>query len=169
VVLTDVSDAIQARRSIRRYERRRIPADVMQDLLNAARLAPSANNAQRWTIVVVTDDETRRRLAPVSGNQRFVGECSAYLVGVTERDSYSSIDLAIALDHLSLRAVELGLGTCWVGDFEPDSVKRILGIPEELDVPICMTLGYPTIIPNARGRKNLSELFHHDKWGRPLE
>ncbi|MGQ9587152.1 MAG: nitroreductase family protein [Thermoplasmata archaeon] len=165
----DVSDAIQARRSIRRYEKKKIPADEMRVLLNAARLAPSANNAQRWKIVIVTDDDTKQRLVPVSGNQEFVGECSAYLVGVAERDNYSSIDLAIALDHLSLRAVELGLGTCWVGDFEPDGVKRILGIPEEMDVPICMTLGYPASVPHARGRKSLSELFHKDKWAGPLD
>lgn len=165
----DVKDAIQTRRSIRRYERKTIPPGNLKDLLNAARLAPSANNAQLWTIVVVTDDETRHKLVPVSGNQRFVGECSAYLVGVTERDSYAAIDLAIAFDHLSLRAVELGMGTCWIGDFDPEGVKKILDIPPELDVSICMTLGYPAILPNARRRKDFSELFRQDKWGARFE
>jgi nitroreductase len=79
------------------------------------------------------------------------------------------VDLTIALDHLSLRAVELGLGTCWIGDFEPEKVKDILKIPGEREVAICMTVGYPASNPQARKRKNLSDLFHGDSWGSPLE
>ncbi len=161
----DVTDAISARRSIRKYERKAIPNDVMEQLLDAARLAPSANNLQRWSILVVTDGQSLQRLVAASGNQRFVGECSAYLIGVTERGAhYSAIDVTIALDHLSLRAVELGLGTCWIGDFEPDEVKAIVGIPDDRDVPICMTLGYPAVLPAARRRKDFSALFRRDRW-----
>lgn len=164
----DVKKAIEARRSIRKYEQRAIPDEVMAELLEAMRLAPSANNAQRWSVIVVTDQQTKDKLVPVSGNQKFVGTCSAYLVGVTEPGAhYSAIDVTIALDHLSLRAVELGLGTCWIGDFEPEKVKEILGIPADHGVPICMTLGYPAQSPPARRRKPFSELFHRDRWGVP--
>lgn len=164
----DVSSAIRARRSIRKYEKREIPEDVLEDLLDSARLAPSSNNSQRWSMVVVTDQTTKDRLVPVSGNQKFVGTCSAYLVGVAEPGAYySMVDMTIALDHLSLRAVELGLGTCWIGDFEPDKVKAILGIPKDREVPICMTVGYPALSPAARKRKKLSEIFHADRWGSP--
>lgn len=164
----DVIDSIHARRSIRKYEKRPIPNDVLGDLLDSANLSPSSNNMQRWSMVVVTDEETKERLVPVSGNQKFVGTCSAFLVGVAEPGAYySAIDIAIALDHLSLRAVELGLGTCWIGDFEPEKVKDILGIPKDREVPVCMTLGYPESSPAARKRKKLSELFHLERWGRP--
>lgn len=166
----DVRHAIQARKSIRKYEQKPIPKDVMEELLDSMRLAPSANNAQRWSIIVVTDQETKDKLVPASGNQRFVGTCSAYLVGVTEPGAhYSAIDMTIALDHSTLRATELGLGTCWIGDFETDKVKEILGIPADRNVPICMTLGYPAQSPPARKRKNLSQLFHRDKWGAPWQ
>jgi nitroreductase len=162
----EVKAAIRARRSIRRYEKRPIPKDVLEDLLDSARLSPSSNNMQRYSIVVVTDDEIKEKLVPVSGNQKFVGSCSAFLVGVTEPGAYySTVDMTIALDHLSLHAVELGLGTCWIGDFEPEKVKEILSIPEDRDVPICMTLGYPAIAPGAKMRKGMSELFHRDRWG----
>lgn len=162
----DVDAAIRARRSIRKYKAKPIPEEILEELLDAARLSPSSMNGQRWNIIVVTDEETREKLVPVSGNQKFVGNCSAYLVGVTEPGAYySTVDMTIALDHLSLRAVELGLGTCWIGDFEPDKVKDILGIPKERDVPICMTLGYPAVVPEARKRKALPELFHHNRWG----
>lgn len=161
----EVKHAIAARKSIRKYVNKEIPKDVMEDLLDCMRMAPSANNMQRWSVIVVTDAATRNKLVPVSGNQKFVGECSAYLVGVAEPGAYySAVDMTIALDHLTLRATELGLGTCWIGDFEPDKVKDILGVPKDREVPICMTLGYPDHNPGARKRKKLSELFHADRW-----
>jgi len=162
-----VKDAISARKSIRKYLDKKIPEDTMEELLEAMRLAPSASNEQRWSIIVVTDADLKKELVPASGNQKFVGECSAYLVGVAEPGAYySTVDMTIALDHLTLRAVELGLGTCWIGDFEPDEVRKILGIPKEREVSVCMTLGYPNQNPAARKRKKLSELFHANSWGK---
>lgn len=164
----DVKTAIKTRKSIRKYENRPIPKEVLEDLLESARIAPSADNAQGWHMIAVTDKITLRKLVPVSGHQKFVGECSLYLVGVAEPGVYySAIDMSIALDHLTLRAVELGLGTCWVGDFESDKVKELLAIPAERDVPICMSVGYPAETPTARKRKPLSQLFHKEKWGTP--
>lgn len=161
----DVKHAIEARRSIRKYERKEIPKKVIEDLLEAARLAPSSSNRQAWKIIVVTDEEMRSRLVPVSGGQKFVGECSAYLVGVSEPNvGYSPVDVTIALDHLSLRAVELGLGTCWIGDFDPIRMKEILGVPVDHDIPVCMTLGYPSAVPEARRRKAPSSIFRRDTW-----
>ena len=164
----DVKAAMTARRSIRKYVAKEIPEQVISELLEAMRVAPSANNRQGWSIIVVKDDETKRKLVPVSGNQKFVAECSAYLVGVTEPGAfYSAVDMTIALDHLTLRAVELGLGTCWIGDFEPEEVKKILGVPADRAIPICMTLGYPAHSPSAHKRKGFSELFHRDRWANP--
>lgn len=161
----DVKSAIQSRRSIRRYEDKPIPKEVLDELLEAARLAPSSSNKQRWRIIVVTDPKTKNKLVPASGGQRFVGECSAYLVGISEPGAYySAVDVAIAFDHLSLRATDLGLGTCWIGDFYPDMIKSILNIPVEWGVPICMTLGFPAQSPSARKRKESTELFLHNKW-----
>jgi len=164
----DVIEAIGARRSIRKYEQKEIPSEVLEQLLDSARLSPSANNSQDWNIVVVTDKELLRNLVPVTGNQRFVGECSAFLVGVeVPGASLSPIDITIALDHLSLRAVELGLGTCWIGDFDPDGLKGVLDIPPDRNVPICMTLGYPEQTPPAQKRKTPPELFMSDRWPHP--
>ncbi|MEM2891287.1 MAG: nitroreductase family protein [Thermoplasmata archaeon] len=164
----DVVEAIRSRRSIRRYSERQIPPDVMSELLESMRLAPSSNNRQAWAVVVVTEPRLKSELVNASGNQAFVGECGAYLVGVTDPGAYySAVDLTIALDHLSLRAVELGLGTCWVGDFDPERIKGMLGIPKDREVAVCMTLGYPAESPRARSRKPLSELFHKDRWGTP--
>ena len=163
----EVVEAIGARRSIRRYERKDLGADVLAQVLEAAQLAPSASNAQNWNIIVVTDREILGKLVPVSGGQQFVGECSAYLIGIARAgDEMSVIDVTIALDHITLRAVELGLGTCWIGDFEPDGVRKILGIPDGQVPSICLTLGYPAHSPSARGRKPEAELFMADEWGK---
>ncbi len=166
----DVGDAITKRRSIRKYEHKEFPREVLIQLLEAARIAPSSSNRQAWDMVVVQDNDLKTRLVKASGNQRFVGECSAYIVGVAQRGVYYSlVDMAISLDHLSLRAVELGLGTCWIGDFEPEEVGKILGVPKEREVMICMTVGYPADSPRAHPRKAMSELFHDNLWGRHLK
>lgn len=166
----NVEEAIRRRRSIRKYQHKQFPREVLLQLLEAARIAPSSSNLQAWDIVVVQDDELKKKLSKASGNQAFVGECSAYLVGVAKRGVYyEMIDLAIALDHLSLRAVELGLGTCWIGDFDPNEISNILGIPKGVEVMICMTVGYPAIEPRARPRKSLEGLFHIDVWGKRLK
>ncbi len=163
----DVLSTIKARRSIRKYEKKPIPKDVMDSLLDSARSAPSANNLQRFHIVVVTEARVKERLVQVCGGQDFIADCSAFLVGVSEPGAfYSCVDMTIALDHLSLRAVEMGLGTCWIGDFEPDKVKQVLDIPGEREIPICMTLGYPAHSPSARRRKALADIFHRDGWGK---
>jgi nitroreductase len=163
----EVIEAMRARRSIRKYEKREVLAKVMAQLLESASLAPSANNRQDWKIVVVTDAEMLGRLVTVAGGQEFVGECSAFLAGVIESSTpFAAVDVTIALDHLSLRAVELGLGTCWIGDFEEEPLKEALGVPSNMSVPICMTLGYPAHSPSARKRKGPSELFMSNRWGR---
>lgn len=163
----DVITAIGLRRSIRKYERKSLPADLMEKVLEAARLAPSASNAQNWNIMVVTDPDLLEKLVPASADQRFVGECSAYLIGVARSDDEMSvIDVTIALDHITLRAVELGLGTCWIGDFDPEGMRNLLDVPEGQVVSICLTLGYPADAPPARKRKPLTELFMSNKWGR---
>lgn len=163
----DVLSAIRTRRSIRKYEKRPMPTEVLENLLDSARLAPSANNLQRFHIVVVTDDRLKERLVPMCGGQEFIGECSAFLVGVSEPGSfYSCVDMTIALDHLTLRATELGLGTCWIGDFEPDKIKQVLDIPGERETPICLTVGYPSHAPPARRRKAFADLFQRNRWGK---
>jgi nitroreductase len=163
-----VKDAIRERRSIRKYKNKQISGDIMDDLLDSMRLAPSSSNGQRWHAIVVTDPELKNKLVAASGNQKFVAGCSAYLVGIIDAgDDFTTVDLSIALDHLTLHAVERGLGTCWIGDFDPEKVRKILNIPKDKEIPICMTLGYPAQNPSARRRKKLSEMFHKDLWDNP--
>ncbi|MHA1860052.1 MAG: nitroreductase family protein [Candidatus Asgardarchaeia archaeon] len=157
----DVFEAIKKRRSIRRYLRKKIPEDTLKRLLEAARLAPSAVNRQPYTFVVVTDDNLKEKLVPVCKYQNFVKDCSAFIAGVGDPNvsRWYVIDIAIAMEHIALEAVELGLGTCWIGAFYEDEMKKLLRIPEDKKVVVCMTVGYPAETPPERPRKPFEVLF----------
>lgn len=162
----DVGTAIRTRRSIRRYKKQDIPEDVLRDVLEAARLAPSAANRQAWEMIVVKDPKLRQELVPMCKNQKFVAECPVLLVAIEEpAQKWSRVDATIMLDHVTLEAHEKGLGTCWIGAFDKAQVGALLGVPPNKEVMACMTLGYPDEDPEARPRKPVGELFYHDRYG----
>jgi len=149
----DVFEAIRVRRSVRKYRSDPIPDDVMDKMLEALRLAPSACNYQPWRFVVVRDDQIRDALARASHNQMFMAEAPVIIVGcgfpgeaykrMGGSGSSAEIDVTIALDHLTLAAAEAGLGTCWIGAFDERAVKDILDVPRQAKVVALTPLGYP--------------------------
>ena len=170
----DVYEAIRTRRSVRRWQNKAVEEDKLRRIMEAARLAPSARNLQEWRFVVVTDADLRRRLAVAARGQTFVGEAPVVIVGcavdtqnVMACGQYSyPIDLAIAMDHLTLAAVAEGLGTCWIGAFHEDQVREVLGIPEQVRVVELMPLGYPADGQGGRKpRKPYDEVVVRDRWG----
>ena len=170
----DVFTAIKKRRSIRKYQDREIPEPILNKILEAGRLAPSASNLQEYKIIVVRDSDTKEKLATASLNQKFLAEASAILVGVSLNPSHImksgtpawAVDIAIAFDHITLIAVEEGLGTCWIGAFEEEKVKEILNIPEEYKVVVLLTLGFPAESPEMRPRKELKEIVCYEKFSK---
>lgn len=135
----NVIDAIRIRRSVRQYDPRPIPDEVMQRMKDALRLAPSACNKQPWKFVIVSDPDMKKRIAQAANGQRFIAEAPVIVIGVGFPDlAYKGmgghgnsvdIDLAIALDHLTLAAAAEGLGTCWIGSFSEEQVKKLIGAP----------------------------------------
>ena len=169
----DVMEAIRNRRSVRGFQTRPIEPDKLERVLEAGRLAPSANNRQPWRFIVVTDETVRKQLAHAACDQAFIAKAPVVLVGCAiETDRIMAcgqhcypIDLAIAMTTLSLAAVAEGLGGCWIGAFHEEQVKKVLGIPEEVRVVELMPLGYPDSanIP-ARPRKSPQEFRVYEKW-----
>jgi len=167
-----VLEAIKKRQSVRSYLDKEIPEDVLQKVLEAGRLAPSANNKQNCKFIVVKDEDLRKKLVPACKNQKFIGEAPVVIAGCATNPEYMmtcgehsySIDLAIALDHISLEAASLGLGTCWIGAFYQDQVKEILGVPEDVRIVSLMLLGYPEELGTKTGRKPLSEIICYNKY-----
>ena len=168
----DVMDAILKRRSIRSFQPKPIEREKLERVLEAGRQAPSASNLQPWRIVVVTDPETRKKLAAAARAQDFVGQAPVVLVGcAVQTDRIMTcgqhaypIDLAICMTTMSLAAVGEGLGTCWIGAFFEDQVKEILGIPPEVRIVQLMPLGYPSSQPDAKPRKPMKDFASMERW-----
>lgn len=169
----NVIDAIKTRKSVRSYLDKPIEEDKLNAVLEAGRHAPSATNRQEWRFVIVRDPEIREKIAEAAGGQTFVGEAPVIIVACAETDSYVMrcgqlcypIDVAIALDHITLAAAEAGLGTCWIGLFDEKKVKEILGIPEKIRVVALMPLGYSTD-PSSKEKSRLSlgKIVKYDRW-----
>lgn len=169
----DIYEAIRIRKSIRAWTEQDVPEDVLTRILEAGRLAPSAKNLQEWRFVVVRDASLRKQLIPASADQSFVGEAPVVIACCAETDSHIMrcgqlcypIDVAIAIDHMTLAAVAEGLGTCWVGAFYEDQVKKILNIPERIRVVELLPLGYPKN-PDAveKPRLPLEDIVKWDRW-----
>lgn len=161
----DVEEAIRTRRSIRKWSDRPLERGTIEELMTSVRLAPSGMNGQQWELVVVTDRERLRQLVPICNNQRHVGEAGAFVFIVTDPSAkWTHVDPAIAMDHLTLRAREMGLGTCWIGAFDTQRMRDFLGIPDGKVTVIGMTLGYPGEDPPARPRRGLGELIHWERY-----
>jgi len=163
---------IHKRYSARSYQQRKVEKEKLLAVLEAARLAPSAKNFQEWRFVAVQDAETRQRLMAAANNQAFVGEAPVVIACCATNVEYKMrcgqysypIDLAIAIDHMTLQAVEEGLGTCWVGSFYEDQVKDILGIPGGVKVVELLALGYPKDKPHPKSRLPLEKIACFDNW-----
>jgi nitroreductase len=168
----NVLDAIKQRRSIRAFQDKPIEEEKLRRVLEAGRLAPSAKNRQEWRYVLVRDKELRRKVAVACNNQYFIAEAPLVIVGCATMTDYVltcgqpayAIDVSISMDHMTLQAVEEGLGTCWIGAFKEDEVKRVLGIPEDMRVVEVMPLGYPRFQPEAKPRMKLEEIVFYDRY-----
>ncbi|MCK4334579.1 nitroreductase family protein [candidate division WOR-3 bacterium] len=168
----DVAKAIRDRRSVRSYENKDIPQEVLLKVLEAARLAPSANNRQPWKFVVVREAAKRKALAKAAKEQQFVAEAPVVIAAVALEPERTmtcgvpiyAVDLAIAVDHMTLAAVQQGLGSCWIGAFYQEDVKKLLEIPDECKVAALLTLGYPRDQARFKNRKSLDEIVCYEKW-----
>ena len=177
----DVLEAIRTRRSVRAYAPKPIPPDVLERMRQALRYAPSACNFQPWRFIFVTDAELRRSLAKIAFDQLWLAEAPLIVVGCALADqayknmggywNSADLDVAIALDHLTLAAVAEGLGTCWIGAFDEQQAKRLLEVPPAVKIVAMTPLGYPAsddlIFPlDPARRKPPAAVFSTDRYGR---
>ncbi len=168
----DVLKAIKSRRSIRAYDSREVEEDKLVRILESGRLSPSASNRQERRFVVIRDAKTRKLLSEAARNQGFVAEAPVVIAACSVESEYVMscgqpaypIDTAIAVDHMTLAAVEDGLGTCWIGAFDEKKVKKILNIPDHVRVVALLPLGYPSTTPRPTPRKSLDEIVKWEKW-----
>jgi nitroreductase len=162
------------RYSVRAYKSTPIEDEKLEEALEAARLAPTASNRQPFRLIVIhtegREEELRRIYSPPWFVEAPIVVCICGLPSQSwlRRDgkNYCEVDVAIAMDHLILAATDLGLGTCWVGAFNPDEVRKTLRLPEDVE-PIAFTpLGYPDDQSSDRhtSRKSMDELVSWGHW-----
>ncbi len=163
----NVFEAINKRQSIRDYKETAVPQDKLRRVLEAGRMAPSGGNRQEMKFVVVTDAEARAKLAEATGGQRHVAQAPVIIAAVaTVPDRIMlcgvpayPVDVAIAIDHLTLAAFEEGLGTCWIGAFKQDMARKALKIPDSCMVVSLLTLGFPAAEGRPKSRKAFDDIF----------
>ena len=170
---------VRDRRSIRRYKHHEIPPQDLSRILDAARLAPSAENSQPWRFIIVRDQVMKEILAEAASGQKFIANANAVIMVLGERrasccpntTSWHVMDPMIAAEHLILAATALGYGTCWVAMYETrpqqaiDILKKTLGIPEDSEIVALITVGIPDETPSARPRKELQEITFDGIYG----
>lgn len=177
---------VRRRRSTRSFDSRPVTEKDVISMVEAARLAPSACNSQTWRFVTVTQREIIRKICheamrPVIPN-KWLEQAPLIFVGCSQLDvianrigsgvtgiEYYQIDLGIAMEHMVLKATELGLGTCWIGWFDESTLKKILEIPNKIKVSALLAVGYPKDeSPKKRKRKPLEKIVFSEKWGQPF-
>jgi nitroreductase len=180
--MTDLMRVIRERRSIRSYEDRDVPDDILQKVLDALSWAPSWANTQCWEVIVIRDraireklqetlpkaNPARRAVAEVPVLLALCGklESSGYYKGqvTTKFGDWFMYDLGLATQNLCLAAHDLGLGTVIVGLFDHDRAKQVLGVGNGYELPVLIPLGYPAREASAPRRREISEFIHHDRF-----
>jgi nitroreductase len=165
----DVFEAIKKRRSIRDYKPDPIPDEFLEKIIDAARWAPSAHNAQPWEFVVIKDKKLLKKLSKTHIYSRFLENSPLAIAACVDQNkspNHFVEDCSAAIQNLLLAATALGLGTCWIavyrhGNNKNESyVKKVLNIPENFRVIALISIGYPAYVPNPPERKNLKDLIH---------
>lgn len=168
-------EAILKRRSVRKYEDREVPEEDVRQVLETVLYAPSWANRQGWEILVVKDAATRQKLAEVlEGNPgaRAVGQAPLLIAvcmdpaesGALPGREYFMADAGILMDHIMLEAADRGLGTVFIGMFDEEKVREVLGVPAQYKIVGLTPLGYPAKMPGERPRKDMGQTIHWDKW-----
>jgi nitroreductase len=168
----NVAEAIASRRSVRAFKSSAVEEEKLKRVLEAGRLSPSARNVQDRKFVVVRDKLTREKLMKAAKNQTFIAQAPVVIVACGTIADYlmscgqlsCPIDVSIAVDHMTLQAVEEGLGTCWVCAFSEPDVRKILGIPDTVRVVTLLPMGYPAEKPAARPRNPSEEFVCFEKY-----
>jgi len=165
----EVFEAIKMRRSVRRYEKEKVPREKVEKILEAAKWAPSASNSQPWNFIILEDEGTRKEIAEATTYGKFLADapCGIAVAIDPSMSNHPIEDGAIATQNMLLAAHALGLGACWIGSYGSTyevRVKEILKIPREKRLLSIVSLGYPDEFSKST-RKKLEELVFTDRYG----
>jgi len=170
----DVFKAIKTRRSIRVFTDKPVTDREVKKLIEAARWAPSAGNIQPWEFIIVKDPKVKHGLCEAAMNQTLIEQASVVIVvcadpvrsskryGSRGINLYCLQDTAAATQNILLAAHATGLAACWIGAFNEETAKGVLGVPNGLRPIAIIPVGHPAEKPRARLRRSLEEITHHE-------
>ncbi len=163
----DALTAITTRRSVRRFSQKPVPDELINKLINAGRLAPTANNVQPWEFVVVTNKETRERIARLANYGSFIADAPVCIAVFCKDTKYYLEDGSAATENILITAHAVGLGSCWVaGDKKPycNEIKEILNVPSTYKLISLLPVGYPLNTPTTHDKRGINEVMHKEKF-----
>jgi nitroreductase len=165
----EVLETIRTRRSIRKYRREKIPDSCLEKILEAARWAPSAKNAQPWNFIVLKNEEIRKKVAEATTFGKFLASAPLGICVIVdpEKSNHPVEDGSAATQNILLAAHSLGLGACWIGSYDSvyeESVKEILKVPKGKRLLSIVSIGFPAESPTSI-RKKLDKLVFIDRYG----
>jgi len=170
----DHFEAITNRRSIRKYKKQNLSQAIVEKLLESARLTPSAGNVQPWEFVVASTQKTKMKLSQGAFGQKSLQDASVVIVvcvdekraaesyGARGKTLYCIQDTAAAVENILLTACSLGLGSCWIGAFKEDEIRKVINAPKDMRPVALIPVGYPNEAPEARPRRPITEIMHNE-------
>jgi len=164
----DTLESIRTRRSNRKFGERMIPADIIMDIVDAGRLAPTANNIQPWEFVVVTDENTRLKMAEMIFYGKFIAQAPVCIVTFCSETKYYIEDASAATENMLLAAWALGISSCWIaGDKKSytEEVRKLLNVPPTHKLVTIAAFGYCSRKVVSPPKRRLEEVLHWGKWG----
>jgi nitroreductase len=174
-------DAINARRSVRRYLEKPVEFEKLTTILDAATKAPSAGNLQDWKFIVIVDQGLIKQVADYSVEQYWIQSAPALIIvcatpekhemyyGLRGKRLYNIQDCAAAIENILLTATDLGLGSCWIGAFEEDKIRALFSIPIDVRPQAIISLGYSDEIPKDRQLVPIENVVFFNRYGMKVE
>lgn len=166
----EVFEAVSTLLAVRNYQSRPVPPAIVRRIVEAGRLTGSSMNRQPWHFIVVEDPETLRQLGALAATGPYVAQAPLAIVVAIEKTRFAVSDASRAIQSMMLTAWEAGIGSNWVGFQGLEEVKKLLGIPDHLDVLAIVSFGYPAqaVGRGRKKRKALAEVAHRERFGQPL-
>ena len=172
----EVLECIKSRRAVRKYLEKPVAWDDVSNIIEAGRYAPSAGNIQNWKFIVVQEKDKKRAIADACLKQYWMETAAVHIIICAEPQKaeryygkrgerlYSVQNCATAAQNMMLEANNLGLGSCWVGAFDEDMLKRILVLPPEVRPQIILAIGYPAEQPDKPAKLPPEVVMYFEKW-----
>lgn len=163
----DAIEAMRARVSVRKYVPQPVPREVLEEILDCGRLAPTGRNEQAWTFVVVESQELRAKLAAICRYGRFIADAAACICVFSRKDALCEVeDACAATENMIIAARAHGIGTCWINAHRKEhsaAVEQLLGCPDGHELVTMFSLGYP-VEETRRPKKPLSEVVRWERF-----